>query len=79
MVVGCVVDGGSVGGSVVDGGLVGGDWKFSSGLVGGSVVDGGLAGGDWKFLGGSNRNLHSFTPSDLLLPLESLQAPPHHH
>ena len=31
VVVGCVVDGGSVGGGVVDGGLVGGDWKFLGG------------------------------------------------
>ncbi|KAL4633984.1 hypothetical protein ACB092_04G164000 [Castanea dentata] len=28
VVVGCVVDGGSVGDGVVDGGSVGGDWKF---------------------------------------------------
>ena len=31
VVVGCVVDGGSVGGGVVDGGLMGGDWKFLGG------------------------------------------------
>ena len=31
VVIGSVVDGGSVVGGVVDGGLVGGDWKFLGG------------------------------------------------